>query len=70
LQQVFGAFLIAVGVLIAGTSGMCMLTLVDDVGPLDLELIVIVLLVGGTPFGMGVGLVYLGYRIIKPRRTD
>jgi len=70
MEKVFGALLLAAGILIAGTSGMCMLAIVGEPGSLDLASIGIVLLIGGVPFGIGVGLGYLGYRLVTPRGTN
>lgn len=74
MQQVFGAILLAIGILIAGLSGLCSIMVLSGPGnfsgPDVVESLTIVLLIGGTPFAIGAGLAYLGYRLMKSERRN
>lgn len=63
-MKVFGGILLAVGILIAGVSGLCSLwgiiSMISEPG-----MIPIVLLVGGIPFAIGIGLVFAGRALLR-----
>ena len=73
----FGVLLMAIGVLIAGLSGLCSLAFFAMMmsGPgnnagVFFGGVVMVLIIGGLPFGVGVVLIIVGrsvYRSAKPR---
>jgi hypothetical protein len=67
--KIFGGILLAIGILIAGASGLCSLFLLADPsthsGPSAGESLSIIAMVGGIPFMIGVGLAFLGYRLVR-----
>ena len=76
MKVVLGGILLAVGILIAGASGLCSLYVIGtglssggSPGELlsDLPL---VLMVGGIPFAVGVGLILGGRALIRSERRD
>ena len=73
-MKVLGGILIAVGILIAGLSGLCsLLILLEDIGNSNAqwgEGLLIVGIVGGIPFLMGAGMIFGGWKLIseKPRQ--
>lgn len=68
-MKLLGGILLGIGILIAGLSGLCSLVMVlgeatsshSNLG----EMISIVMMVGGIPFVIGIGLIFLGRRLIK-----
>jgi hypothetical protein len=71
MRQLFGGCLLAVGILIAGVSGLCSIGLlmngivVDPLGVLGA-----ILFYGGIPFAIGLGLAIAGRRIIRSARDE
>lgn len=64
MKTLLGGILVAVGILIAGASGICSLIfLVTSHG--ESGLILMVLAFGGIPFLIGLGLVYGGRAVIR-----
>jgi hypothetical protein len=69
VARFFGGLLMAVGGLIAVTSGLCSLAILtmgavssgNDLG----DSIPLVLLVGGIPFGIGLALFFIGRRLYR-----
>jgi len=73
MKSLFGGILLAAGILIAGVSGLCSLVilgmgLTEPSGIVDV--LPIVLLVGGIPFLIGLGLFFLGRSMIRAARPD
>ena len=71
MKQVFGGILMAVGILIAGGSGLCSLMVLFDSGELSgFGMWPLVLLVGGIPFAVGAGIAYGGYALLRSARSS
>ena len=73
MKQVFGGILLAVGILIAGASGLCSLAILFSGGGLssyDLSMIPMVLIIGGIPFAIGVAIAFGGYALIRSARNE
>ena len=75
MKTVLGGILIAVGILIAGASGLCSLymigsTMMSPYGSAGeaLSMVPLVLLFGGIPFAAGVGLIVAGRALIRSER--
>ncbi|NKJ41386.1 MULTISPECIES: hypothetical protein [unclassified Novosphingobium] len=75
MTRLIGAILQAVGLLIAGASGLCsawftiMMGTSGDFGPLP-GLLLLVALFGGIPFAFGLGFFFLGKRIARKTPID
>lgn len=72
MRKVFGGLLLALGILIAGLSGLCTVMMFTSSGtPVSadeiLESLPIVLIFGGIPFVMGLGLVFAGRSLLRER---
>ena len=63
-MKVFGGILLAAGILIAGASGLCsvwgIISTIKEPGMIPL-----VLVVGGIPFAIGVGLIFAGRALLR-----
>ena len=72
MKKLFGGLLLAVGILIAGGSGLCSLSILfmDGVGHIDAEMLGIVALVGGIPLVVGVAIAFGGWALIRSARQD
>jgi hypothetical protein len=74
MKKIFGSILMAVGILIAGASGLCSLAVLGSGlsgGPGGLgELLGIVLLVGGIPFGIGLAVFFGGSALVRQAKRD
>ena len=69
MKTVLGGILLAVGVLIAGGSGLCsLLVLFSSGGMGGLTMIPAVLLFGGVPFAIGAGMAFDGHALIRSAR--
>lgn len=76
MKMLFGGILLAVGILIAGASGICSLTVLfgggfggsgfDDF----LGMLPLVALFGGPPLAAGVGIAFGGRALIRSARRD
>jgi len=70
MKQMFGGILMAVGILIAGASGLCSLAvLFGGMGGSDMSMFPLVLLFGGPPFALGAAMAYAGHRMIQVARN-
>ena len=70
MRELIGGILLAVGLLIAGASGLCSLSLLLVSGfPVRREMLLIVLF-GGIPFLIGFGLICLGRLIVGKAKRD
>lgn len=72
MKEVFGGILIAVGILIAGASGLCSLAVLFGGGFAreSLSMFPLVLMIGGIPFAAGVGIAFGGRALIRSARKD
>lgn len=69
MKSVFGGILIAVGLLIAGGSGLCSLAVLFGGGyEPDFSIFPLVLLIGGIPLAAGVGMIFGGRALIRSER--
>lgn len=69
MNQFLGGCLMAVGILIAGASGLCSLVFLGTIGG-DLDGLGTVLLVGGVPFLIGVMMIFSGRALLRGDDTD
>jgi hypothetical protein len=68
MKKFFGAILLGLGILIAGLSGLCsmlFLSFASFQGGNNTAIIEVVALVGGIPFILGIGLIFLGRYLIQ-----
>jgi hypothetical protein len=71
MKQLFGGILLAVGILIAGASGLCSLVVLFSSGEFGGGgMLGAVLLIGGIPFALGAGLAFGGQTLIKQARKE
>lgn len=73
MKSLFGGILLAVGILVAGVSGLCSLgMLVMGLGEPSgaLDFLPMVLLIGGIPFLIGLGLFFAGRSLLRSARAE
>ena len=71
MKQLFGGILLAVGILIAGASGLCSLVVLLSSGEFGGGgMLGAVLLIGGIPFALGAGMAFGGHTLIKQAREE
>lgn len=73
MKEVLGGILIAIGVLVAGGSGLCSLMVLFSSGELSgFGMWPAVLMFGGIPFAAGMGMIFGGRALIRsePRNLD
>jgi hypothetical protein len=71
MKQLFGGILLAIGILIAGASGLCSLVVLFSSGEFGgAGMLAPVLLFGGIPFALGGGMAFGGYTLIKQARKE
>ncbi|HKC03822.1 MAG TPA: hypothetical protein VKC17_11030 [Sphingomicrobium sp.] len=71
MKEIFGGILMAVGILIAGGSGLCSMIVLFDSGEFSgFGMWQLVLLVGGIPFAVGAGITYGGYALLRSARRN
>jgi hypothetical protein len=73
MKSLLGGILLAVGILIAGASGLCSLVFLgmgvsEPSGLVDV--LPMIFVVGGIPFEVGLGLFFLGRSLIRSGRRD
>jgi len=73
MKSLFGGILLAVGILVAGLSGLCSLAflvmgLSEPSGAADF--LPMVLLIGGIPFLIGLGLFFAGRSLLRAARAE
>ena len=68
MKELFGGILLAVGILIAGASGLCSLVALFGFGG-GVNMFPIVAIVGGVPFVLGAALALAGRRILRQVRS-
>jgi len=77
MKSFFGALLLGVGILIAGASGLCMLLFFGGAlfsggpsGQEQLSMLPAVVIVGGVPLAIGIGLFFLGRTLLRQADTE
>ena len=71
MKLVLGGILMAVGILIAGGSGLCSLMVLFGGGMgADFSMLPLVLLIGGIPFAVGAAIAFGGYALIRSARNE
>jgi hypothetical protein len=73
VKTFFGGILLAIGILIAGASGLCtvvFLTMTVGHGAGGAEGFSLMLVVGGIPFTIGMGLFFAGRALIREDQED
>lgn len=71
MKQFFGGILIAVGILIAGASGLCSLAMLFGSGEgTDLSMLPLVFVIGGLPIALGVFMALGGRSMIRQARKE
>lgn len=72
MKVFWGEIFIAVGILIAGGSGICSLSILFGSGGVQAvwSIIPLVLIVGGLPFALGIAMVFGGRSIIRRAREE
>jgi len=72
MKSLLGGLLLAVGILLAGVSGLCSLAfLVMGIGDGGLaDILPLLLVVGGLPFVIGVGLFFGGRSLLRSARQE
>jgi hypothetical protein len=71
MKILFGGILLAVGILIAGASGLCSLVVLFSSGEFGGGgMLGAVLLFGGIPFALGAGMALGGHALIKHARKE
>jgi hypothetical protein len=78
MRTFFGGILLAIGILIAGASGLCSVTmLVSVLGNLNSHqefsgsgMLPVIAIFGGIPFAIGLGLIFAGRGLIRSDSED
>ena len=70
MKELFGGILMGIGIIIAGASGLCSLMVLFSDGFQSLSTIPAVLLFGGPPIALGVGMFYGGRALIRQARSE
>jgi hypothetical protein len=71
MKQLFGGILLAIGILIAGASGLCSLVVLFSPGEFSgFGMLPAVALFGGPPIAIGVGLAFGGRHLIRQARAE
>jgi hypothetical protein len=73
MSKVFGGILLAVGILIAGASGLCSALFLWPADASDAHypsIVGLVAVMGGVPFFIGIILIFLGSHRLRSPRAD
>lgn len=71
MKGLFGGLLLAIGILIAGASGLCSLVVgIVSLNGETLTLVPLILLFGGVPFSIGFGLILWGRHLLRSARRE
>jgi len=67
MKKLLGAILLGIGILIAGASGLCSAVFLISslTEPASLQAPLLILIVGGIPFVIGLGLFFIGRALIR-----
>jgi hypothetical protein len=68
MKALFGGILLAVGILVAGVTGLCSLAVLVMGGQGGGDGLFLVLLIGGVPFLIGLGLIFAGRALLRSAR--
>ena len=69
MKLLFGGILLAIGILIAGASGLCSVAVLFGSGG-EFSDLPVVLVVGGIPFAVGAAMGYGGWALIRHARRE
>lgn len=71
MKQVFGSILMAVGILIAGASGLCSLVVLGGASSNGFgEALGFVFMFGGIPFAIGLAMFFGGRALVRRAKSD
>jgi len=71
MKGIFGGILLAMGILIAGASGLCSLAVLFDTGEFGgMDMLPAVLVMGGIPFAVGILIFFGGRALIRHDRAE
>jgi hypothetical protein len=71
MKMLFGGILLAVGILIAGASGLCSLAVLFGGGfGGDASILPLVFVIGGIPFAIGAAMAYGGWVLVRQARKE
>lgn len=71
MMRFFGGLLLAVGILIAGGSGICSLAVLFDSSEYGgMQMLPAVALFGGIPLALGAGIAFAGWAMLKKAREE
>ncbi|HEU5067060.1 MAG TPA: hypothetical protein VFT61_02590 [Sphingomicrobium sp.] len=71
MKRLFGGILLAMGILIAGASGLCSLTILfGSSGMTGFGMFPLVLLFGGIPFAVGAAIAFGGRALLRADRRE
>ena len=71
MKRLFGGILLAVGILIAGASGVCSLAVLFSSGGLyGVGMLPFVAVIGGVPFAIGAGIAFGGRALLRADRRE
>jgi|tagenome__1003787_1003787.scaffolds.fasta_scaffold18011097_1 hypothetical protein len=73
MKGIFGGVLMAIGILIAGASGLCSVAVLFSSGGMalqDASMLPAVLLMGGIPLAFGVTLAYIGRMLVREAKRE
>jgi ABC-type spermidine/putrescine transport system permease subunit II len=74
VKSIFGSILLAIGILIAGASGLCSMVVVGNELPKGgnalSELLEFVFIFGGIPFGIGLALFFGGRDLVRQAKRE
>ncbi len=65
MQKLLGGIMLAIGILIAGASGLCSAVFLISMIGQSLEMLPLIILFGGIPFAVGLGLFFGGRALIR-----
>jgi len=70
MKKLLGGIFMAIGILIAGASGLCSLVFLFSMGSGEFSSASLVLVFGGVPFIIGLALILTGKAILESAKRD